>query len=292
VAALAVLLLPLGVLTVLERRTRDPLYWLGRPSLADLGEAVRTMAGGTAALAAVLAALAVVAWRARDGGRGVRSLLHSAWATLAAWALLPLVGLWTVSLAIPVFQPRYAIAGLPAFCLIAGAAAARLPRSAGLVVLAAVVALNVRVALAEVGQGTVHWEAATHALAAARAPADPVIVDPFSGLAVAGYYDRAFAAPEGDLVVSEWHDRPVPDRVVLLDDPAGYGDVPAGPPSAALVQRLARRTGTVHLLLSETAGQGDVWESPGLRWARSACDVTRQAFDGVEVITMRGCPRT
>jgi hypothetical protein len=34
-----------------------------------------------------------------------------------------------------------------------------------------------------------------------------------------------------------------------------------------------------------------VWESPGLRWARRACVVSRDAFDGVDVITMRGCPR-
>ena len=61
VAVLAVLCVPLGILTVLERRTRDPLYWITRPSAGDLGEALRTMAGGTAALAVVLAALAVVA---------------------------------------------------------------------------------------------------------------------------------------------------------------------------------------------------------------------------------------
>src|SRR6185312_8363703 len=47
----------LVVLTVLERRTRDPLYWLSSPSVGDLGEALRTVAGGTAALAVVLAAL-------------------------------------------------------------------------------------------------------------------------------------------------------------------------------------------------------------------------------------------
>jgi mannosyltransferase len=289
-AALAVLLVPLAVLTALERTKRDPLYWLTAPSAQDLVLSLRTIAGGAPALVLIAAALAAVAWSARrDPGRW-RRFLHSPWATLTAWAAVPLLGLWTVSQAVPVFQPRYAIASLPAVCLLAGAAADRLPRPLGIALVAALLALGVRgVVVDGGGDDTAEWAAATRALDAARAPGDPLIVDPFTGLVAAGFYDRDLAAPGGDLVVSEWHDRPIPDGVVLLDDPGGYGDVPAGPPSAALVADLARRTGTVHLLLSATSGQGDVWDSEGVRWGRRSCDVSRARFRGVDVISMRDC---
>ena len=288
-AGLGLLLVPLAVLTVLERSKRDPLYWLTPPHVSDLTSALRTVAGGRPALVLICAGLAAAAWmRWSRGGRGA-SVLRSPLATLAVWAVAPLLGLWVISQAVPLFQPRYAIGSVPGLCLLVGAAAGRLPRRAGIGLVVALLATSAYQLHVQAGETAAQWSGATRALAEARRPGDPLIVDPFSGLLTAGYYDGALAAPDGDLVVSEWHDRPIPAGVVLLDDPGGYGDVPSGPPTAALIQGLSRATGRVHLLLSDTVGQGDVWESPGLRWARGACEVTRRRFEGVVVVSIARC---
>ena len=288
-ARTGLLLLPLAVLTALERSKRDPLYWLTRPDAGDLAAALRTVAGGRPALVLIVAGLAAAAWLGARRGARAGAVLRSPVATLAVWALAPLVGLWTISQAVPLFQPRYAIGAVPGLCLLVGAAAARLPRPAGLCLVAALLATSAYQLGVQSGETAAQWSGATRALAEARRPGDPLIVDPFSGLLTAGYYDPALAARDGALIVSEWHDRPVPRGVVLLDDPGGYGDVPAGPPSVAQVARLSGLTGRVHLLLSDTVGQGDVWESPGLRWARRACEVTRRRFEAVDVVSVERC---
>lgn len=288
-AGLAVALVPLAVLILDERDRRDPFYWLTAPSAGDLAGAVRTMFGGTAALAAVLlAAAAAVAWRRHRGLRPVPDAPTAA--ALALWAFGPTLVLFAVAQVTPVFQPRYAIVALPGVCLLVGWLVARLPPRAALALTLAVVATGLRGTGREATRPTDEWRAAAASLAAVRAPGDPVVVDTFSGLGPLGYYDRRYAAAGGDLVNAEWRDRPVPPRVVLLDDPGGYGRLPAGPPSVGLVRRLLGRTGRVHVVLSAVGpSQGEVRERAGLAWARARCSVRERDVTGVAVLTISAC---
>ena len=58
----------------------------------------------------------------------------------------------------------------------------------------------------------------------------------------------------------------------MLGNPGSESGVPNGPPSTALVRRLAGRTGTLFLVLSHTTGQGDILHAPGLLWLEQNCD--------------------
>jgi hypothetical protein len=107
-----------------------------------------------------------------------------------------------------------------------------------------------------------------------------------------GYYDRAFRARDGALVVQEWHDRPVPSGVVGFKAPGSFGTVPNGPPSAAAFASAARRGGgSAWMLVAEPyeARQGDVRNGAAAAWARSHCRVQVRESVGVWVLRARGC---
>jgi len=290
--AIAVMLVPLAVLIAMERSRRDPLYWLEAPSVGDVAGGVRTLFGGAVVVAVVAAmAVAVAVRRRRRAAPGGGAPWRDPLVVVAVWALAPPLVLAAASLVTPLFLPRYAIAAVPGMCLLAGGLAARLPLPVACAALAVMALAMGRQVVEQHDATQTEWRRATAALQAAREQGDPVIFDTGSGLGPAGYYDAALAAPDGSLVIGEWRNEPVPDGVVLLDDPGGYGRTAAGPPDATLVARLARRTGRLHVVLSSVSpAQGDVERRAGLAWAARRCTVDAERFVGVSVLHISGCP--
>jgi hypothetical protein len=135
------------------------------------------------------------------------------------------------------------------------------------------------------------WRTPIRELAQQRQPGDPVLFDAVLGLVPSGYYDPALRAPDGRLFVSQWHDSPMPANVTALQNPNSYFGVPDGPPSVALVRRLAARTGRLFAVVSHTHGQGDVLDEPGLAWIAGHCSTTVQHFKAVTFVAARACPR-
>jgi hypothetical protein len=220
-------------------------------------------------------------------------------AIAACWGIVPGLLLLAVSLVQPVFWPRYAILALPGLCLLVALAAGRMwdgrrgPALAtgclAIVLLAGVLAdVRQRNALQE------DWPSAAAWLRAERAPGQPTIVDNALVLPSLGYYDPAFRARDGELIVQEWHDRPLPAGFVGFKDHTSYGSVPDGPPSAATFSRLARRgNGTVWMIVSEV--DDNLQENPrqgaAVAWARQHCRVQVRESVGVWVLRATDCPR-
>lgn len=294
--------LPLAVAAVIARSRRNALYWLPKPTRGLIEMALQEFTGGFSGVSAVrwitLAAGAVLvgaaAWSVRASGSAPQ---RRALAVAAAWGLLPGALLVLVSFVEPVFWPRYAIIALPGLCLLVALAAGVLwPLARGAVLagacLAAILALA---AFADVRQRHAlqeNWAPAAALLRAERAPGQPTIVDNALVLPSLGYYDPAFRAANGDLIVQEWRDLPLPAGFVGYKDRTGYGSVPNGPPSAATIAALARRGGgTVWMVVADVDPelQADPREGAAVAWARAHCRVQTQQSLGVWVMHASGC---
>jgi 4-amino-4-deoxy-L-arabinose transferase-like glycosyltransferase len=277
--ALLVTIVPLVALLAAEHSKQDGLYWLDRPSIFTGLDVARDFASGLPGL--VLSAVVVVAaifLRRRDRAIGVA----------AAWALLPPAALFLVAQVKPIFWIGYVLPALPGALLLIAVAVTRLPRPVAVAVPILLVGIFAFRAVHEPGFYHVKGaELAARTLASAHHDGT-VVFDIPAGLGAVGFYDHAMA-PDGHLIESEWGDAP-PAGVTLLDDPGGYGRAPDGPPTAQLIARLARETGTVFLLFTETTRQGDVVQSPGLRWAAKACKLTAAWEGGFRVVRVTGCP--
>jgi mannosyltransferase len=301
---LAVLIccVPLLLASAISRSRRNALYWLPKPDRGLVTLALQEFTGGFSGVSAVrwatLAAggllVAAAAWAMRRPRvAGERGTLLIA----ACWGMLPGALLLLVSFARPIFWPRYAIMALPGLCLLAALAAERLWHgrrvAAGVVACLAIIVGAGAVADArQRGALQEDWPPAGAWLRAERAAGQPTIIDNLLVLPALGYYDPAFRASNGELVVQEWEDLPLPSGVVGYKDPKGYGTVPDGPPSVATFQHLAGLDrGTVWMVVAEADDnlQGDPREGAAVTWARSHCDVqARQSF-GVWVLRARSC---
>jgi hypothetical protein len=273
-------LIPLAVLLLVERSKRDALYWLNRPSLHDILRVGYHFSANRKGLlvAALILVAAFVATRLRD-----RRLLIP-----AAWAFLPPLVLLVMSLLKPVFSKDYLTPALPGFMLFLAAAVMRVPLPLRIAGLAGLVGIFLSTTVHSVTAHGTGWREATRALGPAP-HLDPVVFDIPDGLVAAGVADKSFTDKHGRLIVNAWSEQPLPPNVALLDDPGGYGRAPSGPPSSRLLARLARRTGTVFVVVYEAAQQGDVARSPGVRWARNACNVEVREYGNVEVIRISAC---
>ena len=135
------------------------------------------------------------------------------------------------------------------------------------------------------------WRTPIRELAKQRAAGDPVLFDAVLGLVPAGYYDPSLRGSDGRLFVSQWHDAAMPANVTALQNPTSYFGVADGPPSVALVQRLAARTGRLFAVISHTHGQGDVVDEPGIAWITGHCTTTVTRYKAVTLVAARACPR-
>jgi len=295
--------IPLLVAAAISRSRRNALYWLPKTSrqLVELG--LQEFTGGFSevgavrwiTLAAGAALLAAAIWRlCRVGSRTVE---RTAFAVAACWGLLPGALLLAVSFVEPVFWPRYAILALPGLCLLAALAVSRLWSDRRGIVLAGACTAAIALAAAfadarQVSHLQEDWPPIAAWLRADRAAGQPTIVDNALVLPTLGYYDPAFRAPDGQLVVQEWHDAPLPPGFVGFKDRTSYGSVPDGPPSAAVFARLAARGGgTAWMMVSEvdTTLQSDPKEGAAVAWARGHCRVQVRESVGVWVLRATGC---
>jgi 4-amino-4-deoxy-L-arabinose transferase-like glycosyltransferase len=298
-AAVLVCCVPLIVAVVIARGRRNALYWLPKLSRSLVEGAVQEFTGGLSGLSAVrwvtvLAVLVLVAaalWRGR--GVALAKLAVPAW-----WGLAPPALLLAVSAVEPVFWPRYAILALPGLCLLVAEAAAQIfhGRRWQAPAVSCLAAVAVAGLAADARQQSVlqeNWPAPVAWLRAARAPAEAVVVDNSLVLPSLGYYDPAFRARDGVVVVQEWHDRPPPAGFIGYRDPTGYGSVPVGPPSASTLQELARRSGGgVWMVVSEVDERlqgGDPRSGAAVAWARRHCRVQVRENVGVWVLHATDC---
>ncbi len=294
--------LPLIVAAAISRSRRNPLYWLSKPTRGLIELALQEFTGGFsgvsgvrwATLAAGAVLVAAAFWHLRrSAGAAERQTLAMA----ACWGVLPGVLLVVASFVQPVFYPRYAIVALPGLCLLVALAAAALWRARRGATLAAACLAVILLAgmVADVRQrGALqeNWAPAAAWLRAERAPGQPTIVDNAIVLPSLGYYDPAFRASDGELIVQEWRDQPLPAGFVGYKDRTSYGSVPNGPPSAATFASLARRgDGTVWMIVAEVdpAFQEDPREGAAVAWARAHCHTQSRQSLGVWVLRASGC---
>lgn len=301
--ALLVCCVPLLIAAAIAHSRRNALYWLPKPDRGLLTLALQEFTGGFSEVSAVrwatIAAGAVVVGAALWSLRRARVGSESRAAIVAAigWGLLPPVLLLVVSFARPLFWPRYAIVALPGLCLLFAVAGVRLWSSrrgllTALVCLAVIALASLFADLRQREKLQENWPPAASWLRAQRSAAQPIILDNVLVLPVLGYYDPAFRAPGGEVVVQEWHDRPLPANVVGFKDPGGYGAVANGPPSAAEIAALARRGGgTVWMLAAEFDKelQGDPRSGAAVAWAKTHCQIEIRESTGVWVMRASSC---
>ncbi|HWJ49834.1 MAG TPA: glycosyltransferase family 39 protein [Solirubrobacteraceae bacterium] len=300
---LAVCCVPLLIITVISRSRRNPLYWLPKPSRGLVELALQEFTGGFSGVTAVrwltlalgVALLAGAIWGLRQAAdeAGERMTL----AIAAGWALIPSALLLVVSVAEPVFWPRYAIVALPGLCLLGGLCAERMwqgPRSMTLAIalLAAIALVGAYADARQVNALQEDWPPIATWLKAERAPGEPIVVDNALVLASMGYYDPTFKARDGELIVQEWHDQSLPTAFYGFKDRTGYGSFPDGPPSEALFSRLAtgpRRS--AWLIVSEVDRdlQADPKTGAAVGWARRHCHVQVRESAGVWALHATGC---
>lgn len=318
--ALLICCIPLLVAAVIARTHRNALYWLPKTNRGLVELALQEFTGGFSELHAVrwatllagalLVGAALWSMRARKGAAGGED---AAWgqgaedaaerhtlAVAACWGILPGAILLAISFVQPVFYPRYAILALPGLSLLLAVAAARLWRNPRAIALAgACIAVIAGAAIvADLKQRTYlqqSWPPVVAWLRAERSATQPLIVDNALVLPALGYYDPALRAANGDLIVQEWHDQPLPAGFVGYKDRTGYGTVPNGPPSAATFAALAQRgNGTVWMVVSQVddALQSNPEQGAAVAWARSHCHVQVRESVGVWVLRASSCPIT
>jgi hypothetical protein len=286
----------------ISRSRRDAFYWLGKTDRGLVELALQEFTGGFAKVSAVgwltlLAGAALVAAAVYASRERVRDDERSKLAVAATWGLLPGAILLVVSFFEPVFYPRYVILSLPGLCLLAALAVDRLwKHRGGMAVAAACLAVIAGLAIfadtRQVHEIQENWRPIATWLEADRAPGQPTIVDTAIVLPSLGYYDPAFSARNGDLVVQEWHDEPLPAGFVGYKDRTGYGSVPDGPPSAATFARLAARGGgSVWMIVAETDDelQSNPRTGAAIAWARGHCHVEVRESIGVWALHASGC---
>ncbi len=301
---LAVLLccVPLLVAAAIAYGRRNALYWAPKTDRALVSFALQELTAGLsglsaarwATIAAGASLIAAAVWIAR---RRPAPVARGALAMALWWGLAPAAVLLAISFVEPVFWPRYVILSLPGLLLALALAAEQLWHSRRGVVtaVACLAVVAVAAAVADARQRTAvqeDWQPVADWLRDERTVEQPTIVDNASVLPSLGYYDAAFRAHDGDLVVQEWHDRPLPAGFFGFKDPGGWGTVPNGPPSVATFRRLARiGDGTVWMVVSETVRslQGDVTNGAAVTWARSHCHVRVREVEEVWIMRAAGC---
>lgn len=291
VVVAGVLSLPLA-LALRASDAPNPLVRVGVPSVTEIPGFLAVLVGaGTpdrvrqlatlACLAVVAAGLVALARRHRPGELAVAGVL-------VGWIALPLAAAFVIShLGSSVWLSRYVVGVLPAVGLLLAWSAARLgPRRGPALFAALAIGFGAMTAYALVTAEEEPTEDWAHALAALRPPGAPVVFAEAEGVQVAGYYERQFRDRDGDVIVPAWDRTRVPPDIVLLDNPT-FHRLPPAPPSAALVERLAARTGSVVMALRPAANLGS-----GVAWARAHCRVRVLPFGGVAVVAATRCRST
>jgi hypothetical protein len=290
-AGAGALMIPLAVLTLRADDT-NPLFRVPTPGLGDVPGFLAQIVGGSgperARQAVVLlgiALLLVAAWRLRGRLGGAEA--RPGWLALA-WLVLPIAAAFVISQGEDsIWLARYVIATVPAACLLIAWAASRTPPVAAVPIVAAMVLLMLVGVVDQArsrGEPTSDWAAA---VVEARPAGAPVVFYEAEGAQAGGYHETSLAAADGTPIIPGWDETPPPPGIVLLDSPE-FDRLPKGPPSAELVERLARESssGVVVMAIRPSDPEG-----AGVDWARERCTVTRQDFDNspTAVFRVAGC---
>ena len=130
-----------------------------------------------------------------------------------------------LSLVKPVEVPRYASVAVPGLCLLNATLLLRVPRRIGLAALGILVAA--------------WWRRAAGIVTAATSRGATLVVFPAGQASYLAYYDPALRV-HGLVAILEWHDTPLPGRVVLLRQAADPWRLAAGPPTRTLITTVTR----------------------------------------------------
>ena len=287
----AILTIPLAIET-LGAGDVNPLFRVPKPAVNDVPGFLAQLLGGGGPervrqllliLAVVLVLLAGWALRRSLGGTEARR----GWLAVA-WVGIPVLAAFVISQGdSSIWLTRYLIAVVPGICVLVAWAATQVPRPAA-AALVGVLALLMLVAVGDQarsrGEQTGAWSAA---VVAARPPGAPVVFYEAEGVQAAGYHEPSLRSTNGTPIIPSWDETPVPADMVLLDAPQ-FDRLPKGPPSTALVQRLAASSpsGVVVLAIRPSDPEG-----AGIDWAREHCTVTRQDFHDspTAVFRVSGC---
>jgi mannosyltransferase len=293
---------PLLVAAGISRSRRNPFYWLPKLDRELVKLTIREFAGGFSGVSAVgwitlAAGLVLVVPALSLLRRGATALERSTFAIAACWGFVPVGLLLAVSAVVPVFWPRYAIVALPGLCLLGALAAHGLwqaRRGAVLAVgcLAIVAGVGLFADARQVKALQENWPPIVAWLRAERTAGQPTLIDNALVLPSLGYYDPAFRARNGDLIVQEWRDLPLPAGFVGFKDRTGYGSVPNGPPSAAVAMRMAHAGGGAFWMIFaeiDDSLQGSPLESPAVIWAHRHCHVQERESLGIKALHVTGC---
>lgn len=283
-----VLTIPLAVLT-LRASDVNPLFRVPKPGLGDVPGFVAQIlgGGGPERIRQLLVLLGIVivlgaAWMLRDrlGGPEARG----GWMALA-WIALPIAAAFVISQGeSSIWLARYLIATVPAACLLIAWGASQLPRPAAVGLVGLVVLLMVYSVADQSrfrGEPSSEW---TEAIVAARPDGAPVVFYEAEGAQGAGYHaPETLGAVDGTPIVPGWDETVVPPDIVLLDSPE-FERLPKGPPSAELVEHLARESSSGVVVLALRPSDP---EAPGIVWARENCTVEREDFEGSPTAVFR-----
>jgi 4-amino-4-deoxy-L-arabinose transferase-like glycosyltransferase len=311
-AGAAILCIPQAVALVIARSRRDPLYWLESPGLGAINNTLREFFAGLGfnylayggSMVLVLAVLAILIVRNRRARRPDDVEDVDAWdgtwlgipKELWLWTFVPPISLFCVSQVEPVFRSAYAISALPGLFLLMAAAFDRLGGRLRWIALAAALALAL---YGTVWQTTRQvdetWPSALGWIEENREAGDRVMLDITPVFPVFGYYEERYRAPNGELIVNEWEEYPLPDDIVPLDDPGGYGGPGTieGPPTREQFQELASGDRRLFLVLAEYGKwlQGDIPAGPAMRWARENCEVVENDDQVlIDLFLISDCP--
>jgi 4-amino-4-deoxy-L-arabinose transferase-like glycosyltransferase len=295
--------LPLFVGLAIERSRRDPLFWLDRPGPGSLNLTGKQFtAGQSDNLLVYLLTIAIVAalviWTVRAFSRrapaGEREPSYLGIPIVIwSWAVIPFAALFAAAQVTPLFYPLYIVAVLPGLILGVAVIIDRLGGWARWAVVGALASLALAGTLIETTRVvTDSWRGAFAWVEENRRPGDRVLVDSISIFPVFGYYDDRYRAANGELIVDEWRDHPLPDDIVPLDTPGGYSHRPPGPPTPQMIADLASGGQRLFVVLANFSKrvQGFVPNGEALTWARQNCDVVAPDEVDIYVYLVSGCP--
>lgn len=258
----------------------DPLWWLSAPGPGALLDTARTVTGswaGLAVVAALLATAAAAGVRRRLAGRlGQQSVGLGA---TVVWLVGPVILLFLVSQAKPVYVDRYVVPGAAALCLLVALSARLLPARASLPALAATaVAFFAATIHDAVSLEKPDWPAVV-AFSQSGGRGDLRIVtvgNPGNSANALIYYDPSYGVPRDRLIVGRDAERR-PDRLRPLAD--GH----------ELQVLDAAATGRPGLLLVQNGVVDARQRALVDEWAGGCGSSRRTLFRDVAVTELRGC---
>lgn len=294
------LCVPLIAGLLIARSRRDPLFWLEAPGLGSLYNLAGQVASGfriwlpAFALVALVVAAVALGVLLRGGLRpdGKIGNLLGVPPVLWAWALVPIAVPFLIAQVEPVFWPAYVMGTLPGILLVISVLLTRLSRRFLAGALASLLALGLLATGVQANRDIDEtWRSTLTWIDREWRDGDKLLVDSISTFPVISYYLPQYRAPNGELIVDEWDEYPLPDDIVPFDAPGGYTG-PPGPPTPEDIARNASGDRRLFVVYSEYVEhlQGDIPNGEAITWARANCKVIERDEYAIDAFLISGCP--